>query len=141
VNRRSFFTYGALGVLTVLSALLASEVALRALKRYATGTTAELGFNEPDDRLGWRSRANYEVRYRRKTADGVAHMVLYSAGTDGFRLYGNVNAKRPKLLIIGDSFTQTVNVTTHRTYGALLSNALDMEVFSYGAGGLAPYRS
>jgi hypothetical protein len=54
VNRRSFFTYGALGVLTVLSALLASEVALRALKRYATGTTAELGFNEPDDRLGWR---------------------------------------------------------------------------------------
>jgi len=125
-------------VITVGSLMVFGIIGEWALRRYAasqSGSTAPLRFLEGDSRTGWRSTADYSVQYRRKTADGVEHVVSYSSVAKGFRMYGDVTTKRRKLLIIGDSFTQAVNVTTGKTYGALLGDSLDMEVFSYGAGG------
>ena len=46
-----------------------------------------------------------------------------------------MRAPKPKLLVIGDSFTQATAVSDEHTYHALLKGKLGMEVFAYGAGG------
>ena len=98
-----------LALLAVAAALLLGEMALRARHALKAGTAEPPGFIEPDARLGWKANA--------------------------FRVFGDVDAARPKLLVIGDSFTQAVNVPAGKTYAALLAAALDVEVFSYGGGG------
>jgi lysophospholipase L1-like esterase len=94
----------------------------------------QLRFIERDDRLGWKATANYQVRYRVRSGDGAEQTVTYSSVENGFRVWGEVNTTRPKVLFIGDSFTQAVNIPTDKTYAALLSKALQVEVFSYGGG-------
>ena len=135
MNVRSLVASVAVTVVTLGALLVAGEWALRRHAESLSGTSEALRFIEGDERKGWRSTPNYALQYRRRTADGVDHAVSYASVEGGFRIHGDVNTPRRKLLIIGDSFTQAVNVETARTYGALLGDSLDMEVFSYGAGG------
>jgi lysophospholipase L1-like esterase len=135
MNVRSLLTYTAITVGTLVAFVLAGEWALRRHAESLSGTTQALRFIEGDERKGWRSTPDYSVTYRRKTADGVDHTVSYKSVEGGFRMRGDTSTTRPRLLIIGDSFTQAVNVETGKTYAALLADSLGMEVFSYGAGG------
>src|SRR5581483_7549683 len=113
----------------------ATEVVLRAYQSFESKWKRPLRFIVPDARLGWRANADYRVEYLRLGANGRRESVLYSSARDGFRVFGDLNSKQARLLIIGDSFTQAVNVATESTYAALLGKALSLEVFSYGAGG------
>src|SRR6188472_4275529 len=88
-----------------------------------------------DPRLGWRATDWYAQDLIETTARGAVYTVHRSQGSHGFRQYGNVQSRKPKLLIIGDSFTQASAVSDDRTYHALLKRQLGMEVFAYGAGG------
>src|SRR5437867_3136868 len=53
----------------------------------------------------------------------------------GFRRFGDPSSSRPKLLVVGDSFTHALEVSDDKTYYALLGDRLGAEVFAYGAGG------
>jgi hypothetical protein len=88
-----------------------------------------------DDELGWRSTPNYAFRGPRRNSDGSTYEVAISLDGRGFRAFGGVDAARPKILAIGDSFTQAVEVSDGEPYHALLAAALGAELFAYGAGG------
>jgi hypothetical protein len=50
-------------------------------------------------------------------------------------MFGNLHSTRPKVFVIGDSFTQASQVSDGDTYFASLKDTLGVEVFAYGAGG------
>ena len=88
-----------------------------------------------DPRLGWRATDWYAQDLTERTSGGVVYAVHRSQGWHGFRQYGNVESRKPRLLVIGDSFTHATAVSDERTYHAQLKRELGMEVFAYGAGG------
>lgn len=88
-----------------------------------------------DSRLGWRATDWYAQDLVEQTTSGAIYPVHRSQSWHGFLQYGNVRSRKPKLLVIGDSFTQATAVSDDRTYHALLKRHLGMEVFAYGAGG------
>lgn len=135
VSLRSISIQLFLTLVALVAALFMCEMALRAYRVLKDRTIEPLRFIERDDRLGWKATANYQVRYRVRNSDGTERTVTYSSQANGFRMFGDVNATRPKLLFIGDSFTQADNIPTSQTYAALLAKALHVEVFSYGGGG------
>jgi len=88
---------------------------------------------DPD--LGWRATEHYQETLTETTRGGVRYQVHRSQKRHGFRQFGNLQSPRPKLLVIGDSFTQATAVSDNKTYHALAGEMLGMEVFAYGAGG------
>ena len=50
-------------------------------------------------------------------------------------MFGDLRSTRPKVFVIGDSFTQAVQVSDDDTYYASLKDTVGVEVFAYGAGG------
>ncbi len=86
--------------------------------------------------LGWDLAS--DCRLKTKTLidnDGVAYEVDYRTNELGSRLWGDPSSQRPKLMLIGDSFTDAQEVSNEKTYYAHLQNELDVDVFAYGAGG------
>lgn len=61
--------------------------------------------------------------------------VTFSTSQDGFRRYGDVNATRPKILVIGDSYTYADTVSDGEAYFDRLGEKLDVEVFAFGCNG------
>jgi hypothetical protein len=131
----------ATGIVTALMLLVifsAGEVALGLwhLKKY--GVAGSGGFpvgSTFDEELGWRATNDYREQLEGKTAGGKRYLISRSQDERGFRLFGNLNSERPKLLVIGDSFTQAIDVSDDKTYYAVLKTLLDIEIFAYGAGG------
>ena len=62
----------------------------------------------------------------------MAHMAR--RGT-GFRRFGDLQARKPRVLVIGDSFTHSTWVSDDKLYYAVIQDKLDVEVFAWGAGG------
>lgn len=56
-------------------------------------------------------------------------------GWEGKRMFGDVASRRPKLLIIGDSYTHGLSVPDQQLYPCVLGHTLDAEVFAYGGSG------
>lgn len=98
-------------------------------------STGRVGPIQLDRELGWRATEDYQESLTGITKGGKPYSVHRSPGRHGFRHFGDVNSVKPKLLIIGDSFTQATAVSDGKTYAALVGKALGMEVFAYGAGG------
>lgn len=90
---------------------------------------------EHDDRLGWRPRENLESIRTVKDAAGVPYRCRYLTSRDGFREFGSPKTTRPKVLVIGDSFTQSIDVANDQTYFRLLADQLDFELFAFGQSG------
>jgi len=88
-----------------------------------------------DPELGWKATEHYQEALVEKTKNGTLYQVRRSQTQYGFRSFGDVASRRLKLLVIGDSFTHATAVSDDRTYHALLSKLLDVEVFAYGVGG------
>ena len=88
-----------------------------------------------DQDLGWKATEHYQEKLVEKTKDGTLYPVRRSQTQYGFRQFGDVNSSRLKMFVIGDSFTHATAVSDDRTYHALLSKLLNVEVFAYGAGG------
>jgi lysophospholipase L1-like esterase len=88
-----------------------------------------------DPRLGWRSASNYRFDGPRRNVDGSVYTVHVSFRPDGFRVFGDPSAREPRVLVVGDSYTQAVQVSDDDTYYALLGRALGAQMFVYGAGG------
>ena len=88
-----------------------------------------------DQDLGWKATEHYKEALVEKTKGGRLYPVHRSQTRYGFRQFGDLGTTRLKVLVIGDSFTHGTAVSDDRTYHALLSKILDVEVFAYGAGG------
>jgi hypothetical protein len=56
-----------------------------------------------------------------------------SQDKNGFRVFGDADSDRPRVFVIGDSFTQAVEVSDDKAYYASLQEAF--EVFAHGGGG------
>jgi lysophospholipase L1-like esterase len=98
-------------------------------------TSSRLSPIELDEELGWRPTANYRFAGLKRNSDGTQYPAQISQDANGFRLYGKLSSGRPRLLVIGDSFTQAVEASDDRTYYAVIRDLLDIEVFAYGGGG------
>lgn len=130
-------------MLLLLCLLLAlGEVAIRSVHLLRDGIPffesnagGRVGPITLDSELGWKATEHYQEALVEKTYRGTLYQVRRSQTQYGFRSYGDVNARRPKMLVIGDSFTHATAVSDDRTYHALLSSLLNVEVFAYGAGG------
>lgn len=88
-----------------------------------------------DPTLGWRATEEYYERFIETKNDGEQYDASLSQGRYGFRRFGNLQSPKPKLLVIGDSFTQASGISDNRTYYALAGDRLDMEIFAYGTSG------
>lgn len=98
-------------------------------------TEGRVGAIRLDAELGWRATEDYEESLFGITKGGKTYAVHRSQLRHGFRHFGDLNSPKPKLLVIGDSFTQASAVSDTQTYAALVSRLLGMELFAYGAGG------
>jgi hypothetical protein len=84
------------------------------------------------DTIGWRPVANLSYD-RDLPAFGRIH---YSTVRGGFRVFGNPASSKPKILVLGDSFTEAMMVSDGDTYYQRLAAARpDLEIFAIGAGG------
>jgi hypothetical protein len=128
-----------LAVLTLISCLVIGELSIRAVQ-YFRHNISPLTFSTIpptlafDRTLGWKVVANQH----RTLTDGD-RTVLYSTGPHGFRLYGNTNSTNTKIMIVGDSFTDAIQVSDDQTYYANLKKIFSEqmssppEIFAYGA--------
>jgi len=124
---RQAFLSTLLLTVTVLLTALVGEIAVRLLHR-----DGPLTF---DEELGWKPRENYRFDGFHKAADGTQYPVHISQNEYGFRMFGDVRTKRPKIMVIGDSYTHAIQVSDDKTYYAYLKKYLDAEVFAYGGDG------
>ena len=107
-----------LPLLSVLIAFVAGEIGFRLYQRQATGipfrsTGGQEEWNPAwalvlDDTLGWRARAGYQDLHvvTETTSKGVKYPIKRSQKEYGFRMFGDLHSTRPKVFVIGDSFTQ-----------------------------------
>jgi GDSL-like Lipase/Acylhydrolase family len=130
-------------IASVLLILLAGEVALRTWHyfrwhiSFSDGQPRDLGNLSSitfDQQLGWRATPNYRFSGIRRSSDGSEYSVDISQDENGFRMYGDLRLSAPRVFVIGDSFTQAVQVSDDKTFYAPLK-ALNMNVFAYGASG------
>jgi len=124
-------------ILTIAFPLLGGEIAIR-IYHYV-----KYDFNRNslksitlDEKIGWRATGNYKYRGQKQDASGQEYRVDIQTNKDGFRIFGNPNiTSKKKILFIGDSSTQALDVSNDKTYYGLLKDAMPIEVFAYGGGG------
>ena len=83
------------------------------------------------EKLGWKTIENVKLISKPM---GYDRKIEFLTEKYGFRKFGKINTKKRKILIIGDSFTEGVNVNNDEVY----YNYLDTnkyEIFAYGCGG------
>jgi hypothetical protein len=89
----------------------------------------------PDRRrtaTGWETAADEHIH---RDLPGFG-LVNYHTTTGGFRVFGDPETTRTKLLFIGDSYTQGYTVSTGETFAERIAVARpDVELFSHGCGG------
>jgi hypothetical protein len=88
-----------------------------------------------DANLGWRATENYRFDGKRSSSDGTEYAVSVTQDANGFRMFGDLTSGKPRILVIGDSDTQAIEVSDDKTYYAILKQSLDVEVFAYGGRG------
>lgn len=134
-----------LPLVSILIVVGTGEIGFRLYQRWDAGIPFRASLGEDqwnpawslvlDDTLGWRARAGYQDEVTETTSKGARYPVKRSQKDYGFRMFGDLRSTRPKVFVIGDSFTQANQVSDDATYYASLKDALGVEVFAYGASG------
>jgi hypothetical protein len=88
-----------------------------------------------DSELGWRATENYRSKGLKYSSDGSSYLASVSQDERGFRMFGKLSSAKPRVFVIGDSFTQATAASDQQTYYAVLQRLLNVEVFAYGGGG------
>lgn len=124
---------GALIFASLALVFAVGEIATRVL--HNASPPQLLGIIEPDESLGWRPKPDInETRFERDTA-GKSYDVRITTDARGFRMFGEVHSERPKIFILGDSFTFSRQTTTEKAYWHLLGKRLNAEIFVFAAPG------
>ncbi len=123
-------------VFVLLAVGIAGELALRAYYFFKYTRHGNSYFAVAlDEELGWRPWLNYSFAGTRTDAIGRPYPASVHFRADGFRLYGDPATKKTRILVLGDSMTQAMEVSDDKTYYGLLTNRLPVEIFAYGTSG------
>jgi hypothetical protein len=140
---RSWIT-ALLPVASVMLSVLLLEAGLRVYHflrwnvSVVDGQPRDMGGLSPlsiDAELGWRATENYRYEGVKNSFDGSPYAVKISQDAHGFRSFDSGSKDRPRLLVIGDSFTQASEVSDDKTYYATLGRLLHLNIVAYGGGG------
>jgi hypothetical protein len=127
-----------------LTSLLLCEGGLRAYQKVALGipmgndgyfwedgaTQTHLS-NLLDRRLGWRPTEGYVSDDPGRREDGSTYPRHVTQRRHGFRRYGTGHG--PRTFVIGDSFTEALEVSDDRTYYARLEREIPLNVYAIGS--------
>ncbi len=64
-----------------------------------------------DVELGWKATENYRAWRKERSKKGISYSVELSQNEYGFRMFGDISSSRPKVMVIGDSFTHAREVS------------------------------
>ena len=92
-------------------------------------------FYVPDKELGWAPARNVSQTFTATDEGGTSYRIDFKTNPDGFREWGNPDANRPKILVVGDSFTGDPNSSNDEAYFGILKSSLDAEIFAVGGTG------
>lgn len=88
---------------------------------------------DKNDKLGWVPKANYSYEGSMIDAGGVWYDVNLHTTHGGFKEYGDPSeTEKPKVFFLGDSYTQSVEVSNEHTFYRQLADELDFELFAFG---------
>lgn len=89
-----------------------------------------------DSLMGWRPKAYFSEQYEIFSAKNRSKQVQYATGPYGARVWGDTLSEKPRILFVGDSYTQAVEVSNEALYYYKLADQLpDFEVFGVGQAG------
>jgi len=145
MTRLSKYTAGIIITLaSIFFILIVGEASLRAYHwlRFVRGNAGNIGKRVEyrslirlDKKLGWVVPENYSFKGTEKDIWGKTYPVEIKTGRYGFRMFGDVNSGKPKILFIGDSFTNAFTISNDKTYYGIIGEAFPVEIFAYGEGG------
>jgi len=88
-----------------------------------------------EEKLGWRATENYSFQGMKKDAGDKEYYVDSTTDENGFKIFGSNSPEKLKILFIGDSYTQAVEISNDKTYYGVVAEELkDVMVFAYGVG-------
>lgn len=93
-----------------------------------------------DAHFGWYTKSNDRQEGKQKDSAGNEYPVIYETSKNGFREWGDVNSKKPKIFFIGDSYVQSVEVSNDKLFYNLLKDSLQVEVFAFGQAGFGNFQ-
>ncbi len=93
-----------------------------------------------DSKLGWIPKSDYTVSGHFQDSKGNRYLTTYSTSKYGFRTWGDVKTTQPKVLFIGDSYTQAIEVGNDSCFYNRLKDSMNIEVFAFGASGYGQYQ-
>ncbi len=122
-------------VFFIIAIVLAGELITRLCNTYDTQQYSDK--SQIDEILGWKPKANYQARYQMVEfgEDARKYDVSYTTSEHGFRQWGDVNSSKHKILFVGDSYVQSVEVSDEKTFYHIIGDSLDIEVFAFGQAG------
>lgn len=90
---------------------------------------------EKESTIGWKTKTNYLYDGKMEDADKKAYDVHLTTDERGFRQYGNPETDKKKVFFLGDSYTQSVEVSDDKVFYKIIGDSLPIEVFAYGMAG------
>lgn len=101
------------------------------------------GLYESHPVLGWRNREGTHITAPYSAEGSQIHTTFLSEGLrKSSPEQGNTRDDRPKLIFVGDSFTQGTAISDHETFPWKIQQAFpSFEVLNYGTGGYGTYQS
>lgn len=95
-----------------------------------------------DEELGWLPGPDLDILTLKADASGEYYALRITSDENGFRIFGDIDSiDKKKVLFIGDSFTQAMEVSDSKLYYAHLQKDLNIEVFGLGTGGYGTLQS
>ena len=78
-----------------------------------------------------------DLEYGMSLKEGRAepYTVHYETGRNGFREWGSLRSEKPKVMFVGDSYTQAVEVSNADAFFSIVGDSLESEVFAIGNAG------
>ncbi|MGV1100370.1 hypothetical protein ACUUL3_13305 [Thiovibrio sp. JS02] len=90
---------------------------------------------EYDQQLGWKPKSNFSSVKSGYDLEGRREDFLVTTNVHGFRMFGNVDNGKKRILFVGDSFTGDPHTSNEEAYFGVVKKKLPIEVFAIGVGG------
>ena len=90
---------------------------------------------EKDDYLGWKPKGDYQFSGQMKDQKNQPYDIEIKTASNGFREFDDVNTDKKKILFIGDSYTQAVEVSNDKAFYSVMRDSMDIAVFAHGMAG------
>jgi lysophospholipase L1-like esterase len=124
----------------LLLALGEGAVRLFGIARPAPPPPPPYNTMDRDVELGWTVKADYHYQGKMRDKAGVEYDLDLNTTVDGFRFFGDTASANPKIFFIGDSYTQSVEVSDDKAFYSIVKDSLPVEIFVYGAAGYGTYQ-